>query len=339
MARGARTASFAVAAAWCLLARHGASLADNVQVVTKEACPGGNLALSLPVGQSSLTFKCGEGVSTLDPASELDVYKEGAQKPEKTQLTAVINGATLSPSDSDRGHTLKVSDEIRPKNDTKLIYYCWDKTNPSDTDRLRTQEALPPETPADYCKVTITVWGTSTPEKPQQIPPRPPENGDETPVEGAKDVYTCSAGKVTDITVSEPNAEVKMKCTNKGTFKPKKTTDAFDGACQSVNALSSLVPGATRKDEGGIYTLTIPSLPDEPEAKELCYLCEPVEAGEAQSAGQGCQFQIRFNGAAAESGVAQDGRRRTLDLFIIVLWEVGLAKDFSISFFSRRVPA
>ncbi|PFH37378.1 hypothetical protein BESB_038360 [Besnoitia besnoiti] len=304
----------------CLLTGTAVTLGNPTEVNDVGAlCRDGRLALPMPLDQETLAFKCGTKFGHLNPSAPTEVYEgESASKDAQKQLKQVITEATLtldSPGEGDK--TLTVPNKHRPKHEVKLTYVCQkdavEKELAADVDDVSTGN-----TDHKQCAVTITVHGTAPSEGEAQKPSAPSEE-EQTDPPSSNGVHTCTPEKATEISVSEPKSEVKMKCSDNRKFNPAKKSEAFDAECKNVKTLSTFVPGAERTDAGDIHTLSIPSLPEGAEARTLCYQCEPVTSLGGTIADKGCQFRITVKAAEASGSVVGVSPGSAA----VLLWVVG----------------
>ncbi|PFH37380.1 hypothetical protein BESB_038380 [Besnoitia besnoiti] len=296
-----------VALALCLLIGKQMCLAvGTVHEVSKDTCKDGAVAFELPAERDSVAFKCISPLVNLNPSDPQYVFKNASAPQEsRVKLSGEISGAILENNKPETGeNTLTVSFQHKPSQPVELTYICQQEAVSGDTPSVAADREADQADPK-FCKVTITVAAKSSPEQPEQEPSEQSGGGNENNGPTApKDVYECSPDKATEITVSEPRSDVKMKCTDSLVFQPEEKANAFDAGCESVKSLSSLVPGAGRHDEEDIHILSIPRLPEGSKSMALCYQCRPAANLEGKNAEKSCQFKITVKPASsADSGV------------------------------------
>ncbi|KAF4638877.1 SAG-related sequence SRS59B [Toxoplasma gondii] len=222
--------------------------------------------IKLGTGEREAVFKCGDGLTTLEPTQDADHPKfcKSADCKETTELAQAFQ----KPYWDDRNKHANIYRLVIPteeRKDTRMYYKCKGASGS-----------------ADPCTVLISVKST------------------ETDHDKEEDVQECTVGTEKKVTLS-PTDTVKFKCNLGTVVQPSFSTatpkvfDDSDGSCSAPASLTSLVDASLTEDSSHDrytkYTMNLNARPAE--TKNLCLQCS--------SGKQNCKMRIHVPGTDSTS--------------------------------------
>ncbi|CBZ54850.1 SRS domain-containing protein [Neospora caninum Liverpool] len=270
----------------------------------------GELLLTLPPDEKSVSFKCSsKAQTTLEPPDQKNVYNE-EDCSNAVPLQSLFASATLDEEKNNQHevdaqtptYKLTVPSESRTTNDTVLYYKC--KLPPA-SGSLHARE-IPGVEAGKECKVKITVVG---------VPPKDQEN--EQIEEQQTSIIECASANATEEASVSAESPLSFKCGAGMSLHPTALTDVYndrDGKCTPQVTLQSLVDATLEQagtdapeNEQPVYQLAVKTAPSEDTA--LCYKCVPSSssnekgktASGERSTGEACLLKISVKGSASSA--------------------------------------
>nr|CEL78716.1 TPA: hypothetical protein BN1205_000373 [Toxoplasma gondii VEG] len=213
--------------------------------------------IKLGTGEREAVFKCGDGLTTLEPTQ--DAHHPKFCKSADCKETTELAQAFQKPYWDDRNKHANIYRLVIPteeRKDTRMYYKCKGASGS-----------------ADPCTVLISVKST------------------ETDHDKEEDVQECTVGTEKKVTLS-PTDTVKFKCNLGTVVQPSFSTatpkvfDDSDGSCSAPASLTSLVDASLTEDSSHDrytkYTMNLNARPAE--TKNLCLQCS--------SGKQNCKMRI-----------------------------------------------
>ncbi|ESS34574.1 SAG-related sequence SRS59K [Toxoplasma gondii VEG] len=222
--------------------------------------------IKLGKGEREAVFKCGDGLTTLEPSQNTDKPKfcESIDCNDTAELETTFPGAYWDERNK-KANIYRLVIPTVSRKDTRMYYKC---KGTSDS--------------ADPCTVLINVKSTETDDDEEE------------------DVQECTVGTEKKVTLS-PTDTVKFKCNLGTVVQPSFSTatpkvfDDSDGSCSAQASLTSLVDASLTEDSShGKYTMYTMNLNARPaETKNLCLQCS--------SGKQNCKMRIHVPGTDSTS--------------------------------------